>query len=201
MDMTSAISLEVLLWIIALLWLVKKSVELWHELRTLNPNGPVKSIGKEFQVIATELVDALDDTNESVEDILERDDADNAESPTFCKAGKSFQLAAALATLVKLEVGTLKPTQANKMVVERMVVKIMRARFMRPCDQLRILPSVVTMVFTPTDADIVNHHVRYGDKLRARMILSNKEFKLYRTWTEWFWGCSANRGALEFKNN
>lgn len=179
--------------------------KLWklkNALQRTNPDFPTTRIEKAAQWVAVDLVEALDGETENIDDLLERvDPTSDCCLETTYQPGDRPKVAAALATLVKLEVGLLKPTTANKMVVQRMITKIMRARFMRPRDQIRVLPYAVSLVFLPTADDVLDRETRHAERMRARMIRSNRSIQLERSWTEWFWGCSANRGALEFINN
>lgn len=177
------------------LWRLKNALS-----RT-NPEFPQGHVEKDAQWISEDLVAALDEKIEDIDDLLERVDPAVDSSPTECKFGGTSKLVAALATLIKLEVGKIEPTEANRMVVERMVVKVMRARFMRQNEQIRLLPFVVSMVFVPTIHDVRDREMRYAEKTRARIIRNSRVIKLAQSWTEWFWGCSANRGALEFRKN
>jgi hypothetical protein len=61
----------------------------------------------------------------------------------------------AMVALVKSEKGLLRRTEANRLMVQRMVADNMKKHGVRPSHVIKMLPIVINLCFVPTGADIL----------------------------------------------
>ncbi len=85
-----------------------------------------------------------------------------------------------IALQVKARKGLLERTEANRLMVDRLVTNLMEERGMRPSHIARQKPICVSLVFVPLDADI------FAKKVEASAAVAN-QIALYGAnwWSRW----------------
>lgn len=70
------------------------------------------------------------------------------------KRDRSVQFCAAVANMVKADIGLPKPTEANLLMVAKAITAKLTKLNVRNADKARYMPHIRGLVFTPTESDI-----------------------------------------------
>lgn len=81
----------------------------------------------------------------------------------------SVQFCAAVAMQIKKDIGLPKPTEANRLVVTKIIAKAFDRINLRHVDCVVMMPKVRAMVFSPTQADVEEQQYYASAKVRRNL--------------------------------
>lgn len=106
------------------------------------------------------------------------------------KRGRLLECAVAVALLVRSELGVMRRTEANKMVVAHYVTKLLRLRNLRAGDVARVLPVAVIACFVESAADVEAKQLASSYSVVQRVASAERTYKsgMVGAWLERWWG-------------
>lgn len=130
---------------------------------------------------AAELCEELDAVTEEIEAFLEVDGPNTlitGKVTNKIRFGANMKCAAAIALSIQADLGMLKRTEANRLMVVRLASRLLEVRKVRKADSARILPLVELAVFTPSTVQVVGMQQRRAqavvDRVQRLRVASEK---------------------------
>lgn len=121
---------------------------------------------------AATLCEELDTVTEEIEAFLEVDGPNTLVTGKMVnkiRFGANMKCAAAIALSIQADLGMLKRTEANRLMVVRLASRLLEVRNVRKADSARILPLVELAVFTPSTVQVVGMQQRRAQAVADRV--------------------------------
>lgn len=127
-------------------------------------------VDRNIETLASDIMQGVDSNAASA-----KMDIDNMGSTR-----KSGPFIAYIVVQAKAEFGLLKRLEANRLMVRKFLLELMKAQGMRPTHIAQHLDIAVAMVFVPSDSDIIAH------KINATREVYDRGEEMKSTWESFF---------------